>query len=106
MRNIFPGDSHGPLGASERHSLNQLGINSPINSNLSSKTHFLLFAHNILLHGHSNTGGMYMTEKNYGKLVQEMAPKSPCWKDYLNAFWIGGVICLLGQLALTGYQAL
>ena len=47
-----------------------------------------------------------MTEKTYGKLVQEMAPKSPCWKDYLNAFWIGGLICTLGQLALTGYQAL
>ena len=47
-----------------------------------------------------------MTEKNYGKLVREMAPKSPCWKDYLNAFWIGGLICTLGQLALTGYQAL
>ena len=28
------------------------------------------------------------------------------WKDCLNAFWIGGVICVLGQLLLNGYQAL
>ena len=47
-----------------------------------------------------------MTEKQYGKLVQDMSPKSPMWKDCLNAFWIGGSICLLGQLIMNGYQAL
>ncbi len=47
-----------------------------------------------------------MTEKQYGKLVQDMSPKSPMWKDCLNAFWIGGTICLLGQLIMNGYQAL
>ena len=47
-----------------------------------------------------------MTEKEYGKLVQEMAPKSPIWKDCLNAFWIGGLICTLGQLIMNGYLAL
>lgn len=47
-----------------------------------------------------------MTEKNYGRLVSQMAPKSPIWKDCLNAFWIGGLICLLGQLAMNGYMAL
>ena len=47
-----------------------------------------------------------MTEREYGKLVQEMSPKSPMWKDCLNAFWIGGLICTLGQLAITGYKAL
>ena len=47
-----------------------------------------------------------MTEKQYGKLVQDMSPKSPMWKDCLNAFWIGGSICLLGQLIKNGYQAL
>lgn len=47
-----------------------------------------------------------MTEKEYGKLVSQMAPKSPIWKDCLNAFWIGGLICLLGQLAMNGYMAL
>jgi stage V sporulation protein AC len=35
-----------------------------------------------------------------------MSPKSPIWKDCLNAFWIGGLICTLGQLALNGFTAL
>ena len=47
-----------------------------------------------------------MTEKQYGKLVQEMSPASPMGKDCFNAFWIGGTICLLGQLLMTGYGAL
>ncbi len=47
-----------------------------------------------------------MTEKEYGKLVQELAPKSPVKKDCANAFWIGGLICVLGQLAINGFTAL
>ena len=47
-----------------------------------------------------------MTEKEYAKLVKEMSPKSPIWKDCLNAFWIGGLICVLGQLIMNGYLAL
>ena len=47
-----------------------------------------------------------MTEKEYEKLVQDAAPLSPMGKDCLNAFWIGGVICVLGQLLTNGYGAL
>ena len=47
-----------------------------------------------------------MTEKEYGTLVDEMSPKSPMWKDCLNAFWIGGLICTLGQAIMNGYSAL
>ena len=47
-----------------------------------------------------------MTEKQYAQLVQEMMPKSPMWKDCFNAFWIGGLICALGQGILNGYTAL
>ena len=47
-----------------------------------------------------------MTEKEYGKLVQDMAPKSPIWKDCFHAFWIGGLICVIGQLIMNGYLAL
>ena len=47
-----------------------------------------------------------MTEREYRKLVQEMAPKSPIKKDCFNAFWIGGLICALGQLIMNGYIAL
>ena len=47
-----------------------------------------------------------MTEKEYGKLVQSLAPKSPIRKDCLNAFWVGGLICALGQLIMNGFLAL
>ena len=47
-----------------------------------------------------------MTEKQYGRLVKEMSPKSPVGRDCFNAFWIGGVICVLGQLLVNGYDAL
>ena len=47
-----------------------------------------------------------MTEKDYGKLVGELAPKSPMWRDCLMAFLVGGLICVLGQLAINGYTAL
>ena len=46
-----------------------------------------------------------MTEKEYEKLVQKAAPKSPMGKDCLNAFWIGGLICVLGQLLTNCYGA-
>ena len=44
-----------------------------------------------------------MTEKEYAKLVKELSPKSPIWKDCLNAFWIGGLICTLGQVFINWY---
>ena len=47
-----------------------------------------------------------MTEKEYGKLISNMAPKSPIAKDCFNAFWIGGLICCIGQLIMNGYAAL
>lgn len=46
-----------------------------------------------------------MTEKEYARLVDDMSPRSPMWRDCLNAFWIGGLICVLGQLLQNGYMA-
>jgi stage V sporulation protein AC len=46
---------------------------------------------------------MYMTEKEYGKLVQDRSPKSPILKDCIWAFLVGGLICTLGQLLLNCY---
>ena len=46
-----------------------------------------------------------MTEKQYGALVARMAPKSPMWRDCLNAFWIGGLICVVGQISMNCYGA-
>lgn len=47
-----------------------------------------------------------MTEREYGKIVKELSPNSPMWKDCLLAFVVGGLICTLGQLAMNGYLAL
>ena len=47
-----------------------------------------------------------MTEKEYEKLVQKTAPKSPMGKDCLNAFWIGGLICVLGQILTNTYGSM
>ena len=56
--------------------------------------------------GKLSNGGMEMTEKQYGKLVSEHVPKSPVGKDCLNAFWIGGLICTLGQVCMNCYTNL
>ena len=47
-----------------------------------------------------------MTEKEYGKYVKDLSPKSPIWKDCFHAFWIGGLICAIGQAIMNGYLAL
>lgn len=47
-----------------------------------------------------------MTEKEYNELVRQRTPKSPVWKDCMNAFWIGGLICTLGQVFMNCYSQL
>ena len=47
-----------------------------------------------------------MTEREYARLVKSIAPKSPVKKDCINAFWIGGLICAIGQIIMNGYTAL
>ena len=51
-------------------------------------------------------GGIIMTDKQYDALVREMSPKSPMGKDCINAFWIGGLICVLGQIFINWYTSL
>ena len=48
---------------------------------------------------------MNMSKKEYNAYVQRLAPKSPIWKDLLNAFWTGGLICVIGQLIQNGWAA-
>lgn len=47
-----------------------------------------------------------MTEKEYGALVSELSPKSPLIRDCIRAFWVGGLICVLGQFLMTRFEAL
>ena len=47
-----------------------------------------------------------MTEKRYDQLVKELSPKSPILRDCLQAFAVGGAICVLGQIFMNWYSAL
>lgn len=48
---------------------------------------------------------MKISSIQYGELVKEYSPNSHTLVDMLNAFWTGGLICVLGQLILTGWGA-
>ena len=47
-----------------------------------------------------------MTDREYQALAQRRAKPSPIGKDCLNAFWIGGLICALGQLLLNWFGSM
>lgn len=47
-----------------------------------------------------------MTDKEYGKLVEELSPRSPIGKDCLGAFLTGGIICTIGQFFINYYTKL
>ena len=47
-----------------------------------------------------------MTDKEYGKLVEDISPKSPIGKDCLGAFLVGGIICVIGQFFMGFYARL
>lgn len=38
------------------------------------------------------------TNKDYQKYVDKKSPNSPILKNCFNAFWVGGLICVIGQL--------
>lgn len=43
-----------------------------------------------------------MMDKNeYKRLVDEKSPKSNIWYDCFKAFWVGGTICLVGEIVST-----
>ena len=46
---------------------------------------------------------MKLSPKEYNEYVDRLAKKSPLGKDLLNAFWVGGAICALGQLIRNGW---
>lgn len=49
---------------------------------------------------------MNCSPEEYNRLVKKYSPNSPWWKDLFHAYWIGGVICTIGQAVLTGWTAL
>ena len=44
-----------------------------------------------------------MTTKQYGELTKKASPNSKVIPNCLNAFWVGGSVCLLGQLLMVLY---
>lgn len=46
------------------------------------------------------------TGKEYDDMTKKASPPSPKALDLLNAFWIGGLICVIGQLFNTLYTTL
>lgn len=38
------------------------------------------------------------TKKDYQNYVDKKTPNSPIMKNCFNAFWVGGLICVIGQL--------
>lgn len=44
--------------------------------------------------------------ENYGKYVKEITPKNSIVKDTIKAFFVGGIICIIGQFFTSYYQSL
>lgn len=40
------------------------------------------------------------TQKEYQEYVNKKSPNSPIWKNCLNSFWVGGLICSIGQVIM------
>ena len=40
------------------------------------------------------------TQKEYNEYVNKKSPNSPIVRDCFNAFWVGGLICSIGQIIM------
>lgn len=38
-----------------------------------------------------------LRNENYNKYIKNKIPKTKPWPTLFNSFWVGGVICLIGQ---------
>ena len=44
------------------------------------------------------------TQKEYSEYVNKKSPNSPILKDCFNAFWVGGLICSIGQIIMDFFM--
>ena len=49
---------------------------------------------------------MSVSKKQYSEMVKKSSPPSPKAMDFIMAFVVGGIICVIGQLLSEGYAAL
>jgi len=47
---------------------------------------------------------MRPSNKEYAEIVKKLSPPSPKWKDFLWAYCVGGLICVIGQLFMELYR--
>ncbi len=47
---------------------------------------------------------MNISPEEYGRLAEEKSPPSPSAKNYVNAFLIGGAICVIGELLTKFFE--
>lgn len=43
---------------------------------------------------------MQMSKERYRELVDARNPRSPLGKNLFRAFWVGGLVCLVGELLI------
>lgn len=48
---------------------------------------------------------MATNKKQYDKMTKKASPPSPLLKNCFNAFWIGGVVCMIGEGFRMLYQS-
>lgn len=44
------------------------------------------------------------SKKDYQNYVDKKSPNSPIWKNCFNAFWVGGLICSIGQIIFEFFK--
>ncbi len=49
---------------------------------------------------------MNITQKEYDKIIKKLSPPSPKFKNFIWAFCVGGLICVIGQLLTELYTYL
>lgn len=49
---------------------------------------------------------MNISNKEYSQMVKKISPTSPKWKDFIWAYCVGGLICVIGQLLTELYTNL
>ena len=49
---------------------------------------------------------MNPSNKNYDQMVKAVSKPSPKRKNFIMAYLVGGLICVIGQLLMEGYAAL
>ena len=45
------------------------------------------------------------SKKDYQNYVDKKSPNSPILKNCFNAFWVGGLICSIGQIIMSTCQS-